>query len=196
MSMERKNPLVELARAFDFAARRHVHQRRKGEAAEPYVNHLAEVVALLAEATHGDDPVLLVASLLHDTIEDQDVTRDEIAAAFGAAVADLVVEVTDDKSLPKLERKRLQVENAPRKTARAKLLKLADKTSNLRAIANCPPQWPLQRQREYIDWAERVVDGCRGVNAALEQAFDAAVAEARAAVARRATAVPAAGATS
>jgi (p)ppGpp synthase/HD superfamily hydrolase len=149
---------------------------------------LAEVAALLAEATGGDDPVLLVAGLLHDTIEDQDVTRAEIAASFGDEVASLVVEVTDDKSLPKIERKRLQVENAPRKTARAKLLKLADKTSNLRAIANCPPAWPLQRQREYVDWAERVVAGCRGVNAQLERAFDAAAAQAREAVEQRALA--------
>ena len=186
--MTRTSPLVDLARAFDFAARRHVHQRRKGEAAEPYINHLAEVAALLAEATGGDDPVLLVASLLHDTIEDQDVTRAEIAASFGDEVASLVVEVTDDKSLPKIERKRLQVENAPKKTERAKLLKLADKTSNLRAIANSPPAWPLQRQREYVDWAERVVAGCRGVNAQLERAFDAAAAQARAAVEQRATA--------
>jgi (p)ppGpp synthase/HD superfamily hydrolase len=186
--MTRTSPLVDLARAFDFAARHHVHQRRKGEAAEPYINHLAEVAALLAEATGGDDPVLLVAGLLHDTIEDQDVTRAEIAASFGDEVASLVVEVTDDKSLPKIERKRLQVENAPRKTARAKLLKLADKTSNLRAIANCPPAWPLQRQREYVDWAERVVAGCRGVNAQLERAFDAAAAQAREAVEQRALA--------
>ena len=182
----RNNHLVDLARAFDFAARRHVHQRRKGEAAEPYINHLAEVAALLAEATGGDDPVLLIASLLHDTIEDQDVTRAEIARAFGEEVASLVVEVTDDKSLPKVERKRLQVENAPKKTERAKLLKLADKTSNLRAIVRSPPQWPLQRQREYIDWAERVVAGCRGASPLLESAFDEAVALARAAVEQRA----------
>jgi (p)ppGpp synthase/HD superfamily hydrolase len=182
------SPLADLARAFDFAARRHVHQRRKGEAAEPYVNHLAEVAALLAEATGGDDPVLLIAGLLHDTIEDQDVTRAEIAAAFGEEVASLVVEVTDDKSLPKLERKRLQVETAPTKTTRAKLLKLADKTSNLRAIANCPPAWPIQRQREYVDWAERVIAGCRGVNPQLERAFDDAAAQARAAVEQRAAA--------
>lgn len=183
--MSENTPLADLARAFDFAARRHVHQRRKGEAAEPYVNHLAEVAALLAEATSGKDPVLLVASLLHDAIEDQDVTRDEIALAFGAEVAELVVEVTDDKSLPKVERKRLQVESTPKKTERAKLLKLADKTSNLRAIAKSPPSWPLQRQREYIDWAERVVAGCRGVNPILERAFDEAAAQARAALAQR-----------
>jgi (p)ppGpp synthase/HD superfamily hydrolase len=187
--MPKNAPLADLARAFDFAARRHVHQRRKGEAAEPYVNHLAEVAALLAEATGGDDPVLLIASLLHDTIEDQDVTRDEIAAAFGPEVADLVVEVTDDKSLPKVERKRLQVETTPKKTERAKLLKLADKTSNLRAIVHSPPQWPLQRQREYVDWAERVVAGCRGASPMLERLFDAAAAQAREAVEKRAAAV-------
>lgn len=178
--------LVDLARAFDFAARRHVHQRRKGEAAEPYVNHLAEVTALLAEATGGGDPVLLIGALLHDTIEDQDVTYAEIEAAFGREVAELVLEVTDDKALPKVERKRLQILHAPHKTPRGKLLKLADKISNLRSIAKAPPAWPIQRQRDYIAWAQSVVAGLRGANPALERLFDEAADAARAAVEARA----------
>ena len=181
--------LLDLARAFDFAARRHVQQRRKGEAAEPYVNHLAEVTALLAEATGGNDPVLLIGALLHDTIEDQDVTAAEIETAFGPDVAALVVEVTDDKSLPKVERKRLQIEHAPHKTRRGKLLKLADKISNLRSIAKAPPAWPIQRQRDYIVWAESVVAGLRGASPALERLFDQAADQARAAVEARAAAV-------
>ncbi len=164
-----------IARALDFAARKHVDQRRKGEAEEPYINHLAEVANLLAEATGGEDAVLVAAGLLHDTIEDVGVTHAELAQAFGPEVADLVREVTDDKSLPKQERKRLQVEHAPHKSRRARQLKIADKTSNLRAIRNSPPRdWDEERKREYFDWAKRVVDGCRGVNARLEAAFDEA----------------------
>jgi guanosine-3',5'-bis(diphosphate) 3'-pyrophosphohydrolase len=167
--------IVAVARALDFAARKHSNQRRKGEAGEPYVNHLAEVARLVAEATEGQDTIVVLAALLHDAIEDTPTTRDELEREFGREVADIVVEVTDDKSLPKAERKRLQVETAPGKSLRAKLVKIADKTSNLRSIAKSPPMdWNIERQREYFDWAERVVAGCRGTNAVLEQWFDEA----------------------
>ena len=167
--------IVAVARALDFAARKHSKQRRKGEAGEPYVNHLAEVARLVAEATEGRDPVAVLAALLHDAIEDTPTTREELEQEFGREVADIVVEVTDDKSLPKMERKRLQEENAPHKSTRAKLVKIADKTSNLRSIAKSPPMdWDLKRQRDYFDWAARVVAGCRGTNATLERWFDEA----------------------
>jgi len=167
--------IVAVARALDFAARKHSKQRRKGEAGEPYVNHLAEVARLVAEATGGKDTVAVLAALLHDAIEDTPTTREELEGEFGREVAAVVAEVTDDKSLPKAERKRLQVETAPHKSARAKLIKIADKTSNLRSIAGSPPVgWDLKRQREYFDWAARVVAGCRGTNATLERWFDEA----------------------
>jgi len=173
--------------AADFAARRHAGQRRKGAAAEPYVNHLIEVAALLAEATGGDDAELVAAALLHDTLEDTATEYEELAARFGPQIAALVAEVTDDKSLPKAERKRRQIEHAPAASPRAKLLKIADKTSNVRALAVSPPaNWDLARVADYIDWAEKVVAGCRGLNATLERWFDAAVTDARAAVARSA----------
>jgi (p)ppGpp synthase/HD superfamily hydrolase len=137
------------------------------------VNHLAEVARLVAEATEGKDTTAVLAALLHDAIEDTPTTREELEREFGREVADIVAEVTDDKSLPKAERKRLQVETAPRKSRRAKLVKIADKTSNLRSIAKSPPvDWDLKRQREYFDWAARVVAGCRGTNAVLERWFD------------------------
>jgi guanosine-3',5'-bis(diphosphate) 3'-pyrophosphohydrolase len=167
--------LATVARAVDFAARKHRAQRRKGEAAEPYFNHLAEVAALVAEATGGGDPVVIVAALLHDTIEDTGTTAAELEAEFGAEVARLVGEVTDDKSLPKAERKRLQVANAPHKSDRAKMIKIADKISNLRSLANSPPaSWDLARKREYFDWARQVVDGCRNVSPPLDTLFDEA----------------------
>jgi len=165
--------LVLVTRVVDFAALKHRGQRRKGAAAEPYFNHLAEVAFLVAQATEGRDPLVVLGALLHDTIEDTRTTEDELEAEFGAEVARLVAEVTDDKRLPKAERKRLQVETAPHKSDRAKLIKIADKTSNLRGIANSPPvDWDLARQREYFVWAARVVEGCRGVNPWLETIFD------------------------
>ncbi|MGH6928962.1 MAG: HD domain-containing protein, partial [Dongiaceae bacterium] len=111
-----ENPVLLLARALDFAARKHVHQRRKGELAEPYVNHLSDVARLLAEATKGEDVTVVIAGLLHDTLEDTETSFDELAKEFGQEVAELVAEVTDDKSLPKAERKRLQIETAPQKS--------------------------------------------------------------------------------
>jgi (p)ppGpp synthase/HD superfamily hydrolase len=173
--------LVRLAKAADYAARQHVNQRRKGEAAEPYVNHLTEVALLLAEATDGEDPVLVMGGLLHDTIEDTGTTFADLRERFGTEVAELVVEVSDDKGLPKQERKRLQVETTADKSRRAKLLKIADKTSNLRGLVLSPPAgWTKQRLADYVEWAGAVVRSCRGLNVALEAEFDHAHAEAKA----------------
>jgi guanosine-3',5'-bis(diphosphate) 3'-pyrophosphohydrolase len=166
---------VLLARAFHFACKCHARQKRKGASGEPYVNHLADVARRVAEATGGADAGLIAAALLHDTIEDVGVTREDLVIAFGEGIADLVVEMTDDKSLGKVERKRLQIVNAPKKSDRAKMLKLADKASNVRAIVASPPDWPVERKREYADWAEAVAVGLRGVNERLEWELDAAI---------------------
>jgi guanosine-3',5'-bis(diphosphate) 3'-pyrophosphohydrolase len=169
--------LVRLAHAADYAARQHIAQRRKGPRAEPYVNHLTEVAALLAEATDGSDVALLMAGLLHDTLEDTDATYEDLLQRFGPDVASLVAEVTDDKSLPKEERKRLQIEHASAISHGAKLVKLADKICNLRDVADRPPaQWELTRRQEYFEWARQVIDGLRGASPRLEAAFDAAYA--------------------
>jgi (p)ppGpp synthase/HD superfamily hydrolase len=169
------NGLVSVMRAADFAAKWHTQQRRKGEAQEPYMNHLIEVANLVTEATKGTDANVTIAALLHDTIEDQGVTPEMIASEFGKHVADIVMEVTDDKLLPKEERKRLQIENAPKKSREAKLIKLADKTSNVRAVATSPaPDWSVERRREYVEWAKKVVAGLRGTSAWPERQFDEA----------------------
>jgi (p)ppGpp synthase/HD superfamily hydrolase len=179
------NGILLIARAADFAARAHVTQRRKGEAQEPYVNHLIEVALLLTEATGGEDPALIAAGWLHDTLEDTATEREELEALFGVEVASIVAEVTDDKSLKKAERKRLQIATAPDKSQQARLLKIADKTSNLRSMAESPPSgWDLDRRLEYVLWAEAVVAGCRGLNPALERVFDEAARQARAATGR------------
>ena len=172
-SHRNSNDLVRIAQAFDYVARAHTDQRRKSALKEPYVNHLAEVAFLVSQATQGADADLIVAALLHDAIEDQPerVTYERIETIFGADVAALVAEVTDDKSLLKAERKRLQVETAPKKSARAKMIKIADKTANVRSLRLSPPDWPLERKREYVNWSINVVAGCKGVNKWLEARF-------------------------
>jgi (p)ppGpp synthase/HD superfamily hydrolase len=175
---------ITVLKAADAAARWHVHQRRKGATAEPYINHLIEVAMLVAQATDGSDPNLVIAALLHDAVEDCQVPRKMIAEAFGEEVAAIVMEVTDDKRLPKSKRKRKQIETAAEKSPKAKLIKLADKTSNLRSIGTTPPpDWSVKRRMEYVDWALAVAQGLRGVSPWLEAELDQAAAAARRSVA-------------
>lgn len=169
---------ARVMRAALFAAEVHRAQRGKGAAADvPYVNHLLEVASLLADA--GADTETVVAGLLHDTIEDSRddvlrVTRAGLEARFGAAVAAIVAECTDDKSLPKQVRKAMQAAHAPHASAAARMVKLADKISNLRRLVVTPPDWDQARRLAYVDWSAQVVAGCRGVNAALEAEYDRA----------------------
>ena len=159
--------------AASFAALRHSTQRRKDAAASPYINHPLALATILASEGGITDPIVLAAALLHDTVEDTATTVEEIEAVFGRAIAATVAEVTDDKSLPKEERKRLQVVKAGLKSDGAKLVKLADKIANLRDIQTDPPAgWDAARRHEYFHWAARVVAGLRGTSPALEAAFD------------------------
>ena len=179
MSTKPTNGLTLVSCAADFAAQRHKDQRRKGKGHVPYINHLAEVACLLAVVTKGTDAELVAAGWLHDTVEDTATSHDELLSTFGEDVASLVMEVTDDKSLAKAERKRLQVLKTPAKTPRAKMVKLADLTSNLRQF---PDDWESRRIHDYFEWADQVAAGCRGVNAELERTFDQTVASGRAAM--------------
>ena len=174
------NVLNKVLEAASFAAIRHTGHFRKGNDQEPYINHPLEVANLLANVGGVDDIDVLIAAVLHDTVEDVGVTREEIVERFGERVAGIVMEVTDDKSLPKAERKRLQVEHAPHLSPSAKLVKLGDKISNIRDVTNNPPAgWDAQRRREYVEWGEAVVAGLRGANTGLEDAFDRTVERAR-----------------
>jgi GTP diphosphokinase / guanosine-3',5'-bis(diphosphate) 3'-diphosphatase len=164
-----------LIRAIAFAADKHRNQRRKDAEASPYINHPIGLANVLANEGGVDDETVLIAAVLHDTIEDTRTSRQELVEIFGQEVADIVAEVTDDKCLPKEERKRLQVEHASRISGRAKLVKLADKICNLRDITACPPaDWATERKHEYFDWAKEVVDRLRGTHAVLEGLFDKA----------------------
>ncbi|MBZ5522710.1 MAG: HD domain-containing protein [Acidobacteriia bacterium] len=156
-----------------FAAVRHARQKRKGIEGEPYVNHLIEVAELIAGSSDVLDADLVIAGLLHDTVEDVGVTLQELEQQFGRDVAALVAEVTDDKSLPKETRKALQITHAPKKSVRAQVIKLADKISNLRSLLASPPEdWSFERRRQYFEWAKQVVDALSEPNPQLKAEFE------------------------
>ncbi len=167
--------LALVTRAASFACEAHTTHRRKGDAAEPYVNHLAEVAMLLAMA--GADSNLVAAGYLHDTIEDTTVTYDELTIEFGRDIADLVRAVTDDNRLGSVERKALQIERAAALPVRAQMLRVCDKISNLRALRSSPPSgWSAQRKLAYCQWAKQVVEQCRAVSPQLVKIFDESMA--------------------
>lgn len=172
--MTSNSDLTLVLKAAAFAARKHRDQRRKDAGATPYINHPLALSEVLVD--HGvADAIVIVAALLHDTVEDTETSFDELRAVFGERVASIVAEVTDDKRLAKPDRKALQVAHAAGLSREAKLVKLADKICNLRDMANSPPdRWDLQRRREYFDWSCAVVAGLRGVHAGLEATFDLA----------------------
>lgn len=178
MNLRREMPtgICLISEAAEFAARCHTGMARKGRGNEPYVNHLAEVANLLAAATDGSDAELVAAGWLHDTVEDAKATREELAQKFGERVAALVVEVTDDMNLSQAERRQKQVDDAPHKSPDAKMIKIADKVSNIHARL-VPQLSDAQRVdlAAYVIWAEKVVAGCRGVNPMLDAKFDEAV---------------------
>jgi GTP diphosphokinase / guanosine-3',5'-bis(diphosphate) 3'-diphosphatase len=171
---KREDGMTLVLRAAAFAARKHRDQRRKDPQASPYINHPIALAELLSTVGGVDDPKILAAALLHDTVEDTETTVSELKRQFGSEIASIVAEVTDDKRLPKQRRKELQIEHAPHLSRSAKLVKLADKICNVHDVRENPPKdWPKERRREYLEWARRVVDGIRGTNARLERRFDA-----------------------
>lgn len=166
-----------LLKALAFAAHKHRDQRRKDPEASPYINHPISLANVLCNEGHVTDMEVICGALLHDTVEDTDTTAKELLQEFGPAIRDIVMEVTDDKTLPKAERKRLQIEHAAHASPKAKLVKLADKICNLRDIVLSPPvEWSLARRQEYFDWAKQVIDRLRGMHAGLEGIFDDAYA--------------------
>ena len=160
-------------KAIHFSADKHRDQRRKDVQHSPYINHPIELAEKLWEVGGVRDGVPLIAAILHDTLEDTETTPDEIRALFGEKVLSVVLEVTDDKSLPKETRKQMQIDHAPHISSEAKLVKLADKICNLYDLIHSPPRmWTIGRKREYLLWTEQVVARLRGANPALENHYD------------------------
>jgi len=171
MNIETGLPLI--IKAVNFAADKHRGQSRKDAANTPYINHPIALANLLLNYAGISDVNVIAAAILHDTVEDTDATVDDIEEQFGTAIRDIVIEVTDDKSMSSPDRKRLQIEHAATLCHEAKLVKLADKISNLQDIIASPPvKWSLERKREYFDWAKAVIDQLRGTNEKLEKLFD------------------------
>ena len=176
--MSKDTALSLIIDALAFAADKHRDQRRKDKGASPYIIHPVTLAHILATEGEITDPIAIAGALLHDTIEDTETTYEELVERFGKQVADVVMECTDDKSLPKAERKELQVEHAPHMSPAAKLVKIADKTANLRDVASHPPaDWTRARRSEYANWAKRVVSGLGPMNPTLEASFAKAYAD-------------------
>ena len=167
-------------KAAQFAALKHEGQIRKGRDECPYIDHLESVARIIAEVGGNDDPEILAAAWLHDTLEDTETTPEELEENFGQRVRRLVEEVSDDKSLPKAERKQHQIQHAPQLSSDAVLIKLGDKISNIIDVTHKPPtDWSMERRKWYLDWAEKVIEKCPKVNAALEKHFAEVLEEGR-----------------
>ncbi|OWF42230.1 guanosine-3',5'-bis(diphosphate) 3'-pyrophosphohydrolase MESH1-like [Mizuhopecten yessoensis] len=167
------NHVSELIRCTDFAAIKHKDQRRKDIEATPYINHPIGVAKILTEEAGITDIPVIQAALLHDTVEDTDTSFEELNQHFGPEVCGIVKEVTDDKTLSKMERKQQQINHAPHASYKAKLVKLADKLYNLRDLRRCTPcGWTAERVQEYFVWSSKVVAGLRGTNRKMEDTLD------------------------
>jgi guanosine-3',5'-bis(diphosphate) 3'-pyrophosphohydrolase len=172
--MKHKCDLEPVFKALHFAAEKHRKQRRKGSEDTPYINHPIAVAYYLCNHAHITDLNVLTAAVLHDTLEDTDATPEEIEETFGADVLKLVLEVTDDKNLPKNARRREQEKTVDQRSHGAKLIRIADKISNIHDLFYTPPKgWDSDTQREYLNWTERVINKIKGVNPSLESMYDA-----------------------
>lgn len=168
-----QDDLKLLLKALKFAAHKHKDQRRKDVEASPYINHPISLADILCNEGGVSDIETICGALLHDTVEDTNTTAEELEREFGSAIRDIVMAVTDDKSLSKAERKQAQIDHAAQLSQQAKLIKLADKISNLRDVCdNAPAHWPLQRRQAYFEWARKVIDQLRGAHPGLEVIFD------------------------
>jgi guanosine-3',5'-bis(diphosphate) 3'-pyrophosphohydrolase len=172
--------LLGVLEALAFSAARHRHQKRKGKLASPYINHPIDVALVIVREGGITTAPVLTAALLHDTIEDTDTTHDELTERFGHEVANIVLEVSDDPRLSKAEQRRRQELGAASLSYGAKLVRIADKISNVRDLVDDPPStWSIRLRRDYLEWTRRVVERCRGTNEGLERAYDEAYARAR-----------------
>lgn len=169
--------MKELIDAILYAASSHAGQLRK-DCVTPYINHPIEVMHLLVYTGGIEDHEILMAAVLHDVIEDTSVTAEDIAERFGKNVASVVLELTDDVTLPKEERKRLQLQNAGKLSHAARLIRISDKICNVYDMLYAPPgNWDLKRRKEYIEWANAVVKKIPGTNDGLESHFEELIEE-------------------
>ncbi|MCB0587630.1 MAG: bifunctional (p)ppGpp synthetase/guanosine-3',5'-bis(diphosphate) 3'-pyrophosphohydrolase [Phaeodactylibacter sp.] len=171
--------LAKVMDAAVYAAMKHQYQRRAGYDKLPYMNHLLKVTEALIRIGGERDEALLLAAVLHDVLEDTDATHEELARHFGREAADIVLELTDDMSIPYMERKWLQVEKARQLSEKARKIRIVDKATNIRDILSYPLDWPLEKKENYLDNSIQVVSRIRGANPRLDAWFDETAAWAR-----------------
>jgi guanosine-3',5'-bis(diphosphate) 3'-pyrophosphohydrolase len=174
-----KEPVSLIVEAAAYASEKHLLQRRKGYDQLPYINHPLQVARHLADEGHVEDKYILASALLHDVVEDTETTVGDIEQQFGTKIASIVAEVTDDPELDKAGQRKEQIEKAPKLSPHAQMIKIADKTCNIRDLMNYPINWDKKRKLDYVEWAGKVVDGVRGVHPRLEGYFDRTVQQAR-----------------
>ena len=175
-----RDDLKRIFEALLFAAEKHKAQRRRGDGNAPYINHPIAVAYYLTRYCDVVDVQVVIAAILHDTLEDTDTTPREIEEKFGAEVLRLVQEVTDDKSLPREVRRNLQVKTVSERSAGAKLIRLADKISNVTDLTKTPPPgWDEKTRIDYLDWTEQVIRRIKGVDSCLEELYDERLKSAR-----------------
>jgi GTP diphosphokinase / guanosine-3',5'-bis(diphosphate) 3'-diphosphatase len=165
------NHITKFVDAVEFAAEKHKLQRRKGYLKIPYINHPVKVCKILTGCGETDENLLL-AAILHDTLEDTDTTSTELLNLFGDKVTSIVLEVTDNMDLPEKTRKNLQVTNASILSHQASLIRIADKIANINDIVNYPLNWTKKRKLKYLEWANDVFQNCKGKNAKLDEIFE------------------------
>ena len=164
-------PLIKLAHAYDFAAKAHANQRRLGKDAKPYINHVIDVAHWVAKAA-PDNPDYTVVALLHDVLEDTEITHIELTQVFGSQIVTWVQELTDNMAQPKAWIKAEQIRTAPMLSECASIVRVADKISNLSEMVTNPPiDWHIERQHTYYMWCAQVVQLCPYVPPILGQAF-------------------------
>lgn len=171
--------LLPYFEALAFAAEQHKYQRRGGYDPLPYINHLIKVSSAIIQIGQEENPDIIIAAILHDVVEDSDTSYEDLAGQFGAPVADIVAELTDDMELPYNQRKALQVEGASKLSLAARKIRIADKASNIQDIFTYPLDWKEEKKIAYLENSLTIVDQIRGTHAALEAWFDQSVQFAR-----------------
>lgn len=145
--------------AIAFAARAHRHQLRK-DGQTPYVSHVYRVAMTVRHVFGYDDPKLLAAAILHDTIEDTTTDYDDLESNFGRTVSGWVAALTKDMRVPEAEREKAYCEQLLAGGWQVCVCKLADIYDNLGDVAKLTASQrrrSAERSRSYLDaWTGRV----------------------------------------
>lgn len=168
-TLENLDDVEKLLTALEFSAQYHSGQYRDGEDKIPYIIHPIGVCILVWESGTGATTDMLIAALLHDTLEDTDATAEEIENLFGPHVLRLVLDLTTDPKLSSKEAKQHQLDHAPYMHEQAKVVKLCDRLYNITDLLNSPPPtWSQEGKDAYIAHTEKLVKALEGAAPFIE----------------------------